>query len=163
MGWNNFKEINLKPRSYYIYHIFNPHNRHLPTCILNGKCYKEHLLQHWNNERWILKSSLLCVWVFFAFGLYGKQFCINIMYIYCLFILFFFTEVRGAASNSAYYGYPELWILRYPAQRYHAVPSPGFEPTTLWLGVWCPNHFCHDAPLFILQTFRQINSNFSLI
>jgi hypothetical protein len=33
----------------------------------------------------------------------------------------------GAASNSAYYGYPELWILRYPAHRYHAVPSPGFE------------------------------------
>jgi hypothetical protein len=24
--------------------------------------------------------------------------------------LLFFTEVRGAASNSAYYGYPELWI-----------------------------------------------------
>jgi hypothetical protein len=23
---------------------------------------------------------------------------------------FFFNEVRGAASNSAYYGYPELWI-----------------------------------------------------
>jgi hypothetical protein len=22
----------------------------------------------------------------------------------------FFTDVRGAASNSAYYGYPELWI-----------------------------------------------------
>jgi hypothetical protein len=40
-------------------------------------------------------------------------------------------EARGTASNSAYYGYPELWILRYPAQRYHAVPSPGFEPMTL--------------------------------
>jgi hypothetical protein len=48
---------------------------------------------------------------------------------------FFFNEVRGAASNSAYYGYPELWILRYPAHRYHAVPLPGFEPTTLWLRV----------------------------
>jgi hypothetical protein len=48
-----------------------------------------------------------------------------------LILFFFFTEVRGAASNSAYYGYPELWILRYPAQRYHAVPSSGFEPTTL--------------------------------
>jgi hypothetical protein len=46
----------------------------------------------------------------------------------------FFTEVRDA-SNSAYYGDPELWILRYPAHRYHAVPSPGFEPTTLWLRV----------------------------
>jgi hypothetical protein len=43
----------------------------------------------------------------------------------------FFTEVRGAASNSAYYGYPELWISRYPAHRYHVVSSPGFEPTTL--------------------------------
>jgi hypothetical protein len=48
----------------------------------------------------------------------------------------FFTEV----INSAYYGYPELWIIRYPAHRYHAVPSPGFEPTTLWLRVLHPNH-----------------------
>jgi hypothetical protein len=47
----------------------------------------------------------------------------------------FFNEVRDAASNSAYNGYPKLWILRYPAHRYHAVPSPGFEPTTLWLRV----------------------------
>jgi hypothetical protein len=46
-----------------------------------------------------------------------------------------------AASNSAYSGYPELWILRYPAHRYHAVPSPGLEPTTLWLlRVRRPNH-----------------------
>jgi hypothetical protein len=52
----------------------------------------------------------------------------------------FFTEVRGTASNSAYYGYPELWILRYPAHRYHAVPWPGFEPMTLWLRVRHPNH-----------------------
>jgi hypothetical protein len=59
------------------------------------------------------------------------------------FFFFFFTEVRGtcifAASNSAYSGYPELWILRYPAHRYHAVPSPGFEPTTLWFNQ-------HDIP-----------------
>jgi hypothetical protein len=48
----------------------------------------------------------------------------------------FFT----AASNSAYSGYPELWILRYPAHTYRAVPSPGFEPTTLWLRVRRPNH-----------------------
>jgi hypothetical protein len=53
---------------------------------------------------------------------------------------FLFYEVRGAASNSAYYGYPELWILRYPAQRCHAVPSPGFESMTLWLRVRRPNH-----------------------
>jgi hypothetical protein len=44
-----------------------------------------------------------------------------------LWIFLFFNEARGAASNSAYYGYPELWILRYPAHRYHAVPSPGFD------------------------------------
>jgi hypothetical protein len=43
----------------------------------------------------------------------------------------YFIFFRGAASNSAYYGYSELWILRYPAHRYHAVPSPGFKPTTL--------------------------------
>jgi hypothetical protein len=49
---------------------------------------------------------------------------------YGLLFFFFFKEVRDAASNSAYYGYPKLWILRYPAHRYHAVPSPGFEPTT---------------------------------
>jgi hypothetical protein len=29
---------------------------------------------------------------------------------------------RNAASNNAYYGHPELWILRYPAHRHHAVP-----------------------------------------
>jgi hypothetical protein len=43
----------------------------------------------------------------------------------------------SAASNSAYYDYyPALWILRYPAQKYHTVPSLGFEPTTLRR----PNH-----------------------
>jgi hypothetical protein len=45
--------------------------------------------------------------------------------------LLFFTEVRGAASNSAYYGYHELWILMYPAHIYHAVPLPGFELTAI--------------------------------
>jgi hypothetical protein len=40
----------------------------------------------------------------------------------------------------AYYGFPKQWILTYPAHRYHAVPSPGFEPTTLWLRVRHPNH-----------------------
>jgi hypothetical protein len=56
-------------------------------------------------------------------------------------VKFFFLLRLGirAASNSAYSGYPELWILRYPAHRYHAVPSPGFEPTTLWLRVRRPN------------------------
>jgi hypothetical protein len=38
----------------------------------------------------------------------------------------FSSEVRGAARNSAYV-YPEL---RYPAHRYQAVPSAGFEATT---------------------------------
>jgi hypothetical protein len=52
---------------------------------------------------------------------------------------FFFTGV-SAASNSAYHGCPEMWILRYPAHRYHAVPSPGCEPTTIWLRVRHPNH-----------------------
>jgi hypothetical protein len=37
-------------------------------------------------------------------------------------------------------GYPEMWILRYPAHRYRTVPLPGFEPTTLWLRVRRPNH-----------------------
>jgi hypothetical protein len=52
-------------------------------------------------------------------------------------ILFFILMRFGvrAASNSTYSGYPELWILRYPAHIYRAVPSPGFEPTTLWLRV----------------------------
>jgi hypothetical protein len=51
-----------------------------------------------------------------------------------------FSFVRATASNSAYSGYPELWILWYPAHRYHAGPSPGFQPTTLWLRVRRPNH-----------------------
>jgi hypothetical protein len=58
-----------------------------------------------------------------------------------------------AASNSAYYGYPELWILRYPAHRYRAVPSPGFEPTTFWLRVRCPNHSATMLHLFGRSTF----------
>jgi hypothetical protein len=33
-----------------------------------------------------------------------------------------------------------LWILWYPAHRYHAVPSPWFEPTTPWLRIRRPNH-----------------------
>jgi hypothetical protein len=45
-----------------------------------------------------------------------------------------------ATSNYTYSGYPELWILSYPAHRYRAMPSPGFEPTTLWLRVRRPNH-----------------------
>jgi hypothetical protein len=39
-----------------------------------------------------------------------------------------------------YCRYPELWILWYPAHRYHAVPEPGFKPTTLWLSVRHPSH-----------------------
>jgi hypothetical protein len=33
-----------------------------------------------------------------------------------------------AASNSACSGYPELWILRYPAHRYRAVPTRDSNP-----------------------------------
>jgi hypothetical protein len=42
----------------------------------------------------------------------------------------------SAASNSAYSGYPELWIWRYPAHRYRAVHSP----RTLCWESWRPNH-----------------------
>jgi hypothetical protein len=59
------------------------------------------------------------------------------MLIYFIFLLR--LGVR-AASNSAYSGYPELWILRYSAHRYHAVLSPGFEHTTLWFRVRRRNH-----------------------
>jgi hypothetical protein len=47
----------------------------------------------------------------------------------------FFTEVRGAVSNSVPIIIATLscGFLRYPVHRYHAVPSPGFGPTTLWL------------------------------
>jgi hypothetical protein len=38
------------------------------------------------------------------------------------FLLFFLLRlgVPQAILLTWYYGYPELWILRYPAQRYHA-------------------------------------------
>jgi hypothetical protein len=66
-------------------------------------------------------------------------------------VFFFLSEVRGAASNSAYCGYPKLWILRYPAHRYYAMRSPGFVPTTLQLRVGHPNHlatmFPHSATM----------------
>jgi hypothetical protein len=45
-----------------------------------------------------------------------------------IFFFFFFNEVRDAASISAYYGYPKLWILRYPAHRYHAVDLIAHAP-----------------------------------
>jgi hypothetical protein len=67
--------------------------------------------------------------------------------------------VRGA-SNSAYSGYPELWILRYPAHRYHAVPSPRFEPTTLWFRVRRPNHSAttlHDTFLSPYKTDKGLD------
>jgi hypothetical protein len=67
---------------------------------------------------------------------YNAFFCnfsVKRIFVYTENIFFFLIVARGAATNSAYYGYPQLWILRHPAQRCHAVPSPGFEPTTLWL------------------------------
>jgi hypothetical protein len=56
-----------------------------------------------------------------------------------------------AASNSAYSGYPELWILRYPAHSYRAVPLSGFEPMTLWLRVRCPNHLATTLHIDLLN------------
>jgi hypothetical protein len=67
---------------------------------------------------------------------------------------FVVTEVRGAASNSAYYDYPELWIQRYPAHRYHAVPWPGFKPMTLWLRVRRPNHSATMWLIYIMRGFQ---------
>jgi hypothetical protein len=55
-------------------------------------------------------------------------------------LLFLLRLGVRAASNYAHSGYLELWILRYPAHGYHALPSPGFEPTTLWLRVRRSNH-----------------------
>jgi hypothetical protein len=70
---------------------------------------------------------------------------------------FFFLLRSGvrAASNSAYSGYPELWILRYPAHRYHAVPLQGFEPTSLWLRVRRPNHSAttlHNGDYYMMDS-----------
>jgi hypothetical protein len=38
--------------------------------------------------------------------------------------------LRLGVLNSAYryYGHPKLWILRYPAHRYHAVPCRDSNP-----------------------------------
>jgi hypothetical protein len=58
-----------------------------------------------------------------------------------------------AASNSAYSGYPELWILRYPAHRYRAVPS-------LWLRVRRPNHLL--ATTVIGKLYSAVHSFGSL-
>jgi hypothetical protein len=68
------------------------------------------------------------------------------------FLFYFFLLRLGVrtASNSAYSGYPKLWILRYPAHIYHAVPSPGFEPTTLWLRVRRPNDSATTLHIFIV-------------
>jgi hypothetical protein len=52
----------------------------------------------------------------------------------------FLLSFEGCRKQFCLLWLPELWILRYPARRYHVVPSPGFEPTTLWLQVRHPNH-----------------------
>jgi hypothetical protein len=63
------------------------------------------------------------------------------------FFFFFVTEDIGVPQAILLInGYPELWILRYPAHRYHAVPSPGFEPTTQ-LRVQHPNHLATTLTL----------------
>jgi hypothetical protein len=49
-------------------------------------------------------------------------------YIYCELL-----EARGTASNSAYYGYPELWILRFEQLR-QSVKGLGIEPLDPILG-----------------------------
>jgi hypothetical protein len=93
----------------------------------------------------------------------------NYYYIYIFYIYIFFLEVWGATSNSAYYGHPELWILRYPAHRYHAVPSPRFKLTTLWLRVRHPNHSAttlrstKTITLVEMLPAMSIRSNFTLI
>jgi hypothetical protein len=69
-------------------------------------------------------------------------------------LLFFYTEVRGAAL-----WLPELWILRYPAQRYHVVPSPGFEPTTLLVVSPTSKPFDHDALFKGLGFLRKKSEN----
>jgi hypothetical protein len=57
-------------------------------------------------------------------------------------LLFFFTDVRGTCRKQFFL----FWLPgavdfeRCPAHRYRAVPSPVFEPTTLWLRVRRPNH-----------------------
>jgi hypothetical protein len=60
-------------------------------------------------------------------------------HVHCFVSINFFTGVPQAILLIMH-SYPELWILRYPAHRYHAVPSPGYEPTTLYLRVRQPNH-----------------------
>jgi hypothetical protein len=61
----------------------------------------------------------------------------------------FLIEIRGAASNSAYSGYPELWILRYPAHRYHAVPSQVSNPR--------PSHAPARQLLFVEDNARALS------
>jgi hypothetical protein len=77
---------------------------------------------------------------------------------------FFFFLLRlgaSASSNSAYHGYPEVWILRYPADTYHNMPSPGFKPMTLWLRVQRGSTFGHGTPLHIVDTGRLCRTEFS--
>jgi hypothetical protein len=52
----------------------------------------------------------------------------------------FFLLTLGYRKQFCLLWLPRAVDLRYPAHRYHAVPSPGFKPTTLWLRVRHPNH-----------------------
>jgi hypothetical protein len=47
-----------------------------------------------------------------------------------------------------------------PTHRYHAMPLPGFEPTTLWLRVRRPNHLATMLPIrqVMISTIREMAS-----
>jgi hypothetical protein len=72
----------------------------------------------------------------------------------------FFTEVRGTCRKQfCLFWLPRAVDLRHPAHRYHAVPSPGFKPTTLWLRVQRPNHSPTMPRIAGVPTLFQPNSS----
>jgi hypothetical protein len=51
---------------------------------------------------------------------------------------------------------PSCGSIRNPAHRYHAVPSPGFESTTLWLRIRHPNHSVTTFSYILLRHYRVL-------
>jgi hypothetical protein len=69
----------------------------------------------------------------------------------------FFDFFKNCRKQFCLLWLPRAVDLRYPAHRYHAVPSPGFEPMTLWLRVRHPNHSATTLHWFRCKLVKNYN------
>jgi hypothetical protein len=79
------------------------------------------------------------------------------------FFQYFFTEVTGTCRKQfcLFFWLPRA--VKVSAHRYHAVPSPGFEPTTLWLRVRRPNHSPQSAICNLGNFYQDVQSMYLIL